>query len=268
MVGAGQTAIEATPAADPAATAPDRAKTGRWGWFSRILAALGVLQAYNIVSRSQEVVSLSQSVHLVAAWWHYVSGWPFRALGLRLDRLTIDLLALAGLALSAMSIAYSARFGRHMLIALVEDNVGSKRDMLDDSYGDGMTIGVKSLRGSLVAAIVVLCLTYLVVRFLQLTLGPKATPYWIAAFLLGALYGWVQDGVEQRWPPVARLMRVPMFPAHILGTIGVIAMRSERMILRFCGALAALLVLSALFRMVVDPYVLPWLEHIPQPPTG
>jgi hypothetical protein len=242
-----------TEAIDQAGAASPESGSGRWKIVaSRVLAALGVLQAYNLVSHAQNVVSLSQTVQIVAAWWHYFTSLPFKFIRFQATQFEIDLMMISLFAISAVSAAHFRKTKRIMLVDLSK-NDGSFLEK-DSSWVE-------------VFAHVALGMMILYPVF---SAGIRTFIYHSGA--QAGLVRWISMGVA-----VVLLLIVgrevladkkygAMWLNRLFGELVNILIENPKVVARACGWVVVLLLLSVLFRHLVDPYVLPYLSKLPTPP--
>lgn len=235
-----------------AATSPEPA-SGRWKpYASRILAGLGVLQAYNLVSHAQNIVSLSQTVQIVAAWWHYFTSLPFRLIQFRATPLEIDLMMISLFAISAVSASHFRKTKRIMLVDLSK-NDGSFLEK-DSSWIDVLVHVVLGM------AILLPLFRAAIRTFIYYSGAQAGTVKWISTGFAVILL--IVVGREIFSDKKYGIMRVNRLFGELVNSL----IENPKVVARACGWVVVLLLLSILFRHVVDPYVLPYLSKLPTPP--
>ena len=236
-----------------AAAASPEPGSSRWKTFAaRGLAALGVLQAYNLVSHAQNVVSLSQTIQIVAAWWHYVTSLPFKLIQFRATQFEIDLMMISLFAISAVSAAHFRKTKRIMIADL------SKKDgSFLEKDGGWIDVFVHVALG--------MAILFPVFRaglrtFIYHSGADAGVVKWISigfAVLLLTVIS-IEVFTEKKYG-VLKINRV-------FGELVNILVENPKVVARACGWVVVLLLLSVLFRHLVDPDVLPYLSKLPTPP--
>jgi hypothetical protein len=235
------------------AATSSEAPSGRWKLYaSRILAGLGVLQAYNLVSHAQNVVSLSQTVQIVAAWWHYFTSLPFKLIQFRATPLEIDLMMISLFAISAVSASHFRKTKRIMLVDLSK-NDGSFLEK-DSSWIDVL------VHVALGMAILFPVFRATIRTFIYYSGAQPVIVKWVSvgiAVVLLILVGW-EILADKKYG----VMKINRLFGELVNSL----IENPKVVARACGWVVVLLLLSVLFRHVVDPYVLPYLSKLPTPP--
>ncbi|HTU12407.1 MAG TPA: hypothetical protein VMG08_16065 [Allosphingosinicella sp.] len=237
------------------------------GLFIKVLLGLGALQAYNIVTRHQDVLSLSQSIHLIVEWWRYVISLPFLWLDIRLPLLHREILALLLFFGAAANAAWLKQHGHSLIRGLIREArsitlIGSSKDDSKDKE-----FSLFNTNAHIILGMIAMMLTVFLMQSFFSALGAN---YGMGRdFHYGATIFVATAAFFMIFPPKPRALEAFSFILQfiLLALFSWIAslMIYWRPILNSLKYLLLVLAADVAFRFVIDPMLAQWPE-IPRPP--
>jgi len=243
-----------------------QAKDKKGSILNRILAGLGLLSLFNVVSHYQTTFDFAASLVWLADWWHYLTSYLFLPLPFEMPEWEKDTLVSV---LLLSSIGARSKLSELMQdesrdgalpapFLLVADAIETMRRVALHSYG---CLGVLAISAGAVLSVTYVC--SLIYRFISVS--PDFFNYFTLFLIALALIDLVlmnrkiasQPYLSMAWFGVVAAI-ILLVPAHLFN--------SRKSTMKFALALLIIIFGAALVGQFIDPLILDRLEGLPPAP--